>query len=99
MWGCFGEGAKTKLRSVDDDVNSKTSERERSRGDPWWFAGVQGDACEWAMDNEAAAGGGGDDQNSRLFGIIDEGCEMARIGSTETFDVSTRALRKALFKT
>ena len=52
------------------------------------------------MDNEAAAGGGGDDQNPSLFGIfINEGCEMTRIGSTETFDVSTRALRKALFKT
>jgi len=89
LWGCFGEGAKTKLRSVDDDVNSKTSERERSLGDPWRFAGVLGDACEWAMDNEAAAGGGGDDQISKKFDVfIDEGgvCDVtldvvgARVG-------------------
>ena len=57
--------------------NSKTSERERSRGDPWRFAGVEGDACEWAMDNEA--GGGGNDQNSRKFGVFDEGviCDVS----------------------
>ena len=57
--------------------NSKTSERERSRGDPWRFAGVQGDACEWAMDNEAAGGG---DQISKKFDVfIDEGdvCDVS----------------------
>ena len=57
--------------------NSKTSERERSRGDPWRFAGVEGDACEWAMDNEAAGGG---DQISKKFDVfIDEGdvCDVS----------------------